>query len=184
MAEPKKETVRSALPQGSEITPGLQNEGAKHDLARIPLPSRTPVIPTRRSPPSIIQPSPVSAGIPVVSSHRPPVLPSKVTASPVLHPPSKPAGATPVSSEVGTTANLLSPADAPAASENFAGVSVQPGPKKETGRITILSKPAPVSVAPSNATDSFDSIPRSFCWGLLGISALTFLIQIWNYALS
>src|ERR1700730_650778 len=121
MAEPKKEPVRSTLSQGPKITPGLQDEGAKHDLARIPLPSRTPAIPPRRSPPSVIQPSPLSAGTPFVSSHRPPVLPLKVTASPVLHPPPKPAGATPVSSEAGTTTNLLSPADAPAASENFAG---------------------------------------------------------------
>jgi hypothetical protein len=112
------------------------------------------------------------------------VFPPKITASPVLHPPLETTGAAPVSSEAGTTANLLSPANSPAASEYFGGATVQPTPKKETARITILSKPARVSVAASNAIDAFDSIPRSFCWGLLGISALIFLIQIWNYALS
>lgn len=162
MAEPKKETVRSALPQEPEIRPGLQNEGAKQDLARISQPSRTPAIPPRRSPPPVIQPSPVNAGTPVVSWRRPPVLPPKVPASPIAHP---------------------LPKREPQR-KNFAGVSVQPGPKKETARITILSKPAPVSVTTSNAIDAFDSIPRSFCWGLLGISAFIFLIQIWNYALS
>jgi hypothetical protein len=47
-----------------------------------------------------------------------------------------------------------------------------------------IVQPAPGIVATSNAIDAFDSIPRWFCWGLLGISALIFLIQIWNYALS
>ncbi|HWM23586.1 MAG TPA: hypothetical protein VNP98_02085 [Chthoniobacterales bacterium] len=83
--------------------------------------------------------------------------------------------------------------DAPMASQAFARVSVQPGPKKETARITILPKAspppaigqtAPALVATSIPVDPFDSIPRWFCWGLLGLSTLIFLIQIWNYALS
>ncbi|HEX7516879.1 MAG TPA: hypothetical protein VF345_06300 [Chthoniobacterales bacterium] len=210
MAEPKKETVRIALPQRPETTHCLQNDAAKHDTARILLPSRTPAIPPRRSPPTITPPSPVNTGTPIISSHRPPVLPPNVAAAPILNRLPTPADATPVLSEAGTTANLLSPADAPVASENFAGVSVQPGPKKETARITILPKPSPAPapavnmektqsliprpaativqpsqvVATSNAIDAFDSIPKWFCWGLLGISALIFLIQIWNYALS
>jgi hypothetical protein len=84
-------------------------------------------------------------------------------------------------------------ADAPMASQAFGRVSVQPGPKKETARIGILSRasapPAIVQtagalVATSVSVDPFDSFPRWFCWGLLGLSALIFLIQIWNYALS
>jgi hypothetical protein len=43
--------------------------------------------------------------------------------------------------------------------------------------------PAIVAV-PSNASDAFEFIPGWFCWGLLGISTLVFLIQVWNYALS
>jgi hypothetical protein len=69
----------------------------------------------------------------------------------------------------------LVPPVLPPTSENFASVSIQPGPKNETARITIL--PGPSAAA-------FDSIPRWFCWGLLGVSVLIFLIQIWNYALS
>ncbi len=79
------------------------------------------------------------------------------------------------------------------ASQAFARVSVEPGPKKETARVNILSRAsappalmqtAPALVATSVSIDPFDSIPRWFCWGLLGLSALIFLIQIWNYALS
>jgi hypothetical protein len=44
--------------------------------------------------------------------------------------------------------------------------------------------PPPAIVATSKTIDAFDSIPRWFCWGLLGLSSLIFFIQIWNYALS
>jgi hypothetical protein len=101
MAEPK-ETVRNALPQTPEVTTALQDNGARLDLARIPLPARTPAVPPHRPPPAI-------------------AMPPSVMVSPILQ---------------------------------------------------SLPKPG------------FDSIPRSFCWALLGISALIFLIQIWNYALS
>jgi hypothetical protein len=72
-------------------------------------------------------------------------------------------------------------------------IPVQPSPKKETARIAISPHPlppgvpartAPRLVATSSAIDAFESIPRWFCWGLLGLSSLIFLIQIWNFALS
>jgi hypothetical protein len=80
----------------------------------------------------------------------------------------------------------------PPTSENFASVSIQPGPKNETARIPILparsaaatAQTRPAIAPTSIASDAFDSIPRWLCWGLLGISAFIFLIQIWNYALS
>jgi hypothetical protein len=81
----------------------------------------------------------------------------------------------------------------PPTSQNLASVPIQPGPKNETARITILPGPpaaagitqARPAVAPTSiASAASDSIPRWFCWGLLGISAFIFLIQIWNYALS
>jgi hypothetical protein len=81
----------------------------------------------------------------------------------------------------------------PPTSENFASVSIQPGPKNETARITVppprstagaTSHTQPAIVPTSIVSDASDSIPRWFCWGLLGISAFIFLIQIWNYALS
>jgi hypothetical protein len=86
----------------------------------------------------------------------------------------------------------LQPQVTPTPSENFTSVSTQPGPKNETARITILGGRAPAAIAQpkpgtlptSAAGDAFDSIPRWFCWGLLGVSALIFVIQFWNYALS
>lgn len=58
--------------------------------------------------------------------------------------------------------------------------------KKALPQITgsAIVQTSPVMVRSSHEVDAFDSIPRWFCWGLLGISALIFFIQIWNYALS
>ena len=75
------------------------------------------------------------------------------------------------------------------AADTFLG---EPGPKRDMARLTVLPRqapaatapPTPVIVATSKAIDGFDFIPRWFCWGLLGLSALIFFIQFWNYALS
>jgi hypothetical protein len=72
-------------------------------------------------------------------------------------------------------------------------LSGQPGPKNETARIAIppgqsaaagTAQTGSTIIPPSAASGAFDSTPRWFCWGLLGLSVLIFLIQIWNYALS
>src|ERR1043166_3549848 len=110
MAEP---TETRALPQRPKTMPGLQQEVARPDMARIPLPSPTPASPPRRPPPTITLP-------PLVAAQPCPV------------------------------------------------ATVQPAP----------------ALATSGPLASFASTPRWFCWGLLGLSALIFLIQIWNYALS
>lgn len=103
------------------------------------------------------------------------------------------------------------PPPIPAASGIYPGAvsAAHPGPKKETARINLMPEPAaislprvnmkktqplrtgpvptaaiapmPLMVAPARARGGLDSIPQSFCWGLLAISAVTFLIQIWNY---
>ena len=207
MAEPKKETVRIALPQ-RPATASAAPAGAKRDTARIVLPSRTPVIPPRRSPPAITPSSSVSNGAadekPIVALRRPPVLPPRSPViTPLLEPLPKPPG-TGISPDV--SAAEAEPV-APATFENHIGAPVERGPKKETARISILPKPtiaprpavnmtktqplimhpsgiapaSPVIVATSKASDPLDSIPRWFCWGLLGTAALIFLIQIWNY---
>jgi hypothetical protein len=87
--------------------------------------------------------------------------------------------------------------------------SLEPGPKQDTARIRILPRPAatgpsvnmtktqPLLVRPATTTmqpapvvvtsrplDPFELIPRKFWWTLLGISAVIFLIQIWNYVVS
>ncbi|PZR73848.1 MAG: hypothetical protein DLM73_09505 [Chthoniobacterales bacterium] len=209
MAEPKKETVRIALPPRPEQPPDSQSV-AKRDTARIVLPARTPPAPVRRSPPSFV-PSPAASSAPaaepaVISLRRPPLSPPLTSAtSPLLQPLPKPPGpiATP-------DAPATPPADPIAIGENGnASTSqptppLQPGPKQETARIRILPKPgavnmtktqpllvrpaATVQAAPviltSKPVNPFASIPRSYCWGLFGISAFIFLIQIWNYFVS
>lgn len=211
MAEPKKETVRIALPPKADQASTLQN-APKRDTTRIVLPSRTPPGPVRRPP--TFTPSPSTAAPtaepPVISLRRPPVSPPAISSSPLLQPLPKPAGlaATPESSTATPAAlpsergNGNGPAIQPAA-------ALQPGPKKETARIRILPRPAatgpsvnmtktqPLLVRPATTTmqpapvvvtsrplDPFELIPRKFCWTLLGISAVIFLIQIWNYVVS
>lgn len=196
MAEPKKETVRIALPPRAAPKDAGQNGGAK-DTARIVLPSRTPVIPPRRVPPTITPttPAPEAASeSPVTSLRRPPVVPP----SPLLRPLPKPPGT--IHEPEGATSSLIPPADPQTAGP-------EPGPKKETARIKILPKPvappkpavnmtktqplimrpagsapaSPITVVTSRPVHGLDLIPRSYCWGLLGISAFILLIQIWNY---
>ncbi len=172
MAEP-------VLPQKPETTQRLQNDTDKRDMSRIVLPSRTPPIPPRRPPSLSTGSAAPESQTPVIPSRRPPVSPSH-------HP-----GLAPLRLVPKETDQLPRP-DAPMASQAFACASVQPGPKKETARVTTLPRtpqPAIGQVAPgmaatSNAIDVFDSIPGWFCWGLLCLSVLIFLIQIWNYALS
>jgi hypothetical protein len=211
MPEPKKEPVPTALPPKDQAS--TPQNAPKGDTTRIVLPPRTPPAPVRRSPPTFT-PSSSTAGStaepPVISLRSPPVSPPSIfTSSPLLQPLPKAAGpaATPESS-------TATPATPPSEGGNENGPaiqsasSLQPGPKKETARILILPRPAsagpsvnrtktqPVLVplattlqpAPvvvtSRPLDRFELIPRSFCWTLLGISALIFLIQIWNYVVS
>jgi hypothetical protein len=104
----------------------------------------------------------------------------------MLRPLPKPTGPPLILSEPATS--LL----AAAASEDFADGSDRPGPRKETARLKLLPElsaaatvpSASILAATSGGLDAFDSLPRWFCWSLLGLSALIFLIQIWNYALS
>lgn len=173
MAEP-------VLPQKPETTQRLQNDTEKRDISRVALPSRTPPIPPRRSPPLLPVSAAPQAQTPLIPLRRPPVSPPQAAAPLPLR-------------LVPKETDQLPRPDAPMASQAFGRGSVQPGPKKETARITILSETSPPTaivqavpalVATSVSVDPFDSIPRWFCWGLLGLSALIFLIQIWNYALS
>jgi hypothetical protein len=207
MAEPKKETVRIALPPRPEqagSAPGIE----KRDTARIVLPSRTPITPIRRPPPTIT-PLPASESAtdaPNILPRRPPVTPPTAPASsPLLQPLPKPPGA---ESNAGPGA-AVRPVP-PAREENgMSALSVNRGPKKETARISVLPRPVstaaptinmtktqPLLIQPAGTTPvapvvitskplaPVDAIPRSLALGLLGISAVIFLIQIWNYVVS
>ena len=72
-------------------------------------------------------------------------------------------------------------------------VSEKPdAPKNETARISVLPRPAQTDQATQPApviitsvpAAPLDSIPPPLCWAVFGISAVIFLIQIWNYVVS
>ena len=197
MHEPKKETVRILLTAGPEQA-GSAPSVEKRDTARIVLPTRTPVTPIRRLPPTIT-PMPAAeaaAETSTVLPRRPPVT-TPPSSSPLLQPLPKPPGIE------GDAARPVPPA----------GSSISPlvnrGPTKETARISVLPRPAPAPAPAINMTKTqpllvhpvgtiqpapviitskplprADAIPRPLCWTLLGISAVIFLIQIWNYVVS
>lgn len=203
MAEPRKETVRIALPPRPDQAASAA-AAEKRDTARIVLPSRSPVTPIRRPPPKIT-PLPASesateAETPTVPRRPPIISPSPSATSPLLQPLPKPPGA-----ENGGLARPL-PVRDPGESS---APSLNRGPKKETARISVLPKPAaqpkptvnmtktqPLLIQPapgvqpvpviitSKPLAPLDTIPRSLCWGLFGVSAFIFLIQIWNYVVS
>src|SRR5467141_3147798 len=198
MAEPKKETVRIALPPRPEQAASAPNV-AKRDTARIVLPSRMPVTPIRRLPPKItpLPSSGSTAEVPGVLPHRPPVTPPPSPAtSPLLQPLPKPPGIDP--------GGAIRPVPSPRDESVMATPSVNRGPKKETARISILPRPAPPAAPAINMTKTqpllihpagavppapvvitsrpvapVDAIPRSLAWGLLAVSTVIFLIQIW-----
>ena len=188
MAEPKKETFRINVPVPPETTP-LISSVPKQDTTRIRLPERPP-----------------TSGVGFVPPPAPPKpSPSAPFASPVSQLRLATSAAPPATGSTGARqTNLLSPqADSTSASGVYPGSSVQPSPKKEIARIAVqppaspsinmrktqplLTRPdahahvAPVTVTTSAGADTFDSIPNSVCWSVLGLSALVLLIQIWNY---
>ncbi|HEX4641217.1 MAG TPA: hypothetical protein VH252_07510 [Chthoniobacterales bacterium] len=195
MAEPKKETVRIALPPRPEQTSHAPST-ANRDTVRIVLPTRTPITPIRREPPKIM-PAPASEETPetpTVLPRRPPTI-SPTDSSPLLQPLPKPPGIENENGPVAPAAVEISPVDR--------------GPKKETARISVLPRPTPAAPPAINMTKTqpllvhpptgvtpppaiitskplapLDSIPRPLCWALLAISAVIFLIQIWNYVVS
>jgi hypothetical protein len=206
MAEPKKETVRIALPPRPEqaaSAPGI----AKRDTARIVLPSRTPVTPVRRLPPKItpLPSSDSTTAPPTLLPRRPPVAPpASPASSALLQPLPKPPG-------IETNANsseTIRPVP-PVRADAGTAASMHRGPKKETARISVLPRPTPVAAPAINMTKTqpllvhpvgtapvapvvitsrpvapVDAIPRSLAWSLVGISTVIFLIQIWNYIVS
>ena len=197
MAEPKKETVRIALPPRPQQAESDRTI-VKRDTARVGLPTRTPIAPIRRSPPSSppkITPLPDSEAPAVTTTilRRPPAI-KPANTSPLLQPLPKPPGG---ETAIGPESSVVEAA------------SINRGPKKETTRINILPRPAappappinmtktqpllvhPVGTAqpapvviPSRPITPIDAIPRPLGWTLVGISTVIFLIQIWNYVVS
>lgn len=185
--EPKKETVRIALP------PKPQPPGSAEapETARIHLPARPPMT-SRPMPP------------PLAQAPLPPA-PTRPISAPPSGAPLMPRGAAASAAPVVSTMPAA-PSFEP--KKETARISV-PGPKKETSRITVLpdlpAKPAPtvqmkktqplsrmpdvvppsmpVNVATAGPEPEliFDEVPMPFCWALLGVSAAILIIQIWTY---
>ena len=203
MAEPKKETVRIALPPRPENV-GSAPEITKRDTARIVLPTRAPVTPIKRLPPKIT-PMPAAETAtegPTIITRRPPL--AVPATSPLLQPLPKPPGI-----ENGKAGGIATQPVAPVSDENAFGPSVNRGPKQETARITVLPRPASTTAPTINMTKTqpllvhppagvqaapvvitsrpftpIDAISRPLCWTLFAVSAVIFLIQIWNYVVS
>jgi hypothetical protein len=192
-----KETVRINLPSrppplgsvdASKVEPArsqpdklLRREPASGVQAEIPPPpvlARPPGATSTDSPAFRPPPSP-----PAIPSAAPP-LPAVPT---VVRPPgSPPVSATPPSLDI----EPASPADVPR--QETAHVAAPPARKMtRTVRMAktqpLMAMPlsaaqaAPVKVADSSPEAIIDSIPTPFSWALLGVSAVTFLIQLWTY---
>jgi hypothetical protein len=171
MTEPNKETVRPGLSPGPEQA-GPAPVDAKHDTVRIVLPRRNPVTPIRHPPPKItpVPASDASAETSAVLPRRPATI--TPSTSLVLQPLPKPPG---IEKENGPVPPA--PVESP---------KVNRGPVQETARISLLPRPAPAAplIITSKPLSQLDVITRPLCWALLGISAVIFLIQIWNYVVS
>ncbi len=187
--EPKKETVRIALPPrppGAPTTPRPPGS----ETVRINMPARPPAGPVARPPTAHapVPPAPSKAVAPPPTFRPPPVAPGSAAAAPARPAPPPP--------------------PAPSASS---GVASSAGPKKETARISLAPEPlarpaaaiqmkktqplvtmpepsrqtAPIAVkvAPQEVEEEtfIDSLPMSFCWAVLVASAAILTIQIWNY---
>jgi hypothetical protein len=191
--EPKKETVRITLPPRPAGQPAAPVARGR-DTVRINMPARPPAAGMPPRPPA---PGGPVARPPTAQTPLPPAPPRPVTPPPVFR-----SGTTPT-----TTAAAL-PARPSALTSAAAPPGPSAGPRKETARITVLpdppakqasavqmkktqplvtmpepiAQPAPITVAPAISVETvIDSIPMSLCWGLLAASAITLIIQIWNY---
>jgi hypothetical protein len=55
-----------------------------------------------------------------------------------------------------------------------------PAAKLQTAAPVVMA-PAAAAVAPASSLSTLDAVPLPICWTIFGISAVTLLIQIWNY---
>ena len=195
--QPKKETVRIALPPSlRESRPG----SASSDTVRIPVAPSAVISPEIR-PPAAVSSTPV----------RPPTInrqaaPTAGSASTTVMPP-RPRVLPPPPRVLPLTATP--PSSVSAAPSNYPGSATQSGPKQDTARISILPEPAiasptrekmtktqplftapppkplttPIVHSPIQSAPPADdhAIPMPLLWAACGISAVTLIIQIWNY---
>jgi len=185
--EPKKETVRIALPQEPVAKPPDTNTHSRGTV-RIQLPPRQL--------PNKIPPQPFDIPRPPVGAVVPP--------SPF---------ASPEASSAPSPEPVIPSAPAPApdsGSVSAAPESISLGPNKETARIPLMPEPPAMPVpavemkktqpliamphpAPQSASiavpttekaeesATVNAFPMPICWALLGVSTVILIIQIWTY---
>ncbi|MFL6527207.1 MAG: hypothetical protein ACJ8IQ_03830 [Chthoniobacterales bacterium] len=209
--EPKKETVRISLPPppGSKPPGAERRETVRINLPARP-PSQGPFRPSTDTtgratsprmniPPAPTAPTSATPAMPPPLPRQPPPPVTPPKAPPINLPPTSTVFRPPSSS--GTAA---------AAAVEPAPTQPETHPRKETARISILPDPVPAAAAAPTvnmaktqplirapqderpvaavivskapvAASAMDAIPLPILWALLGVSALTFLIQLWNY---
>lgn len=210
---PPPESAQPGAERQTEIdSPGASATETEPDRATVsPVsPALKPAVrpPSFNSPP--LRPS-APAVDPAGAPLSPPVVPSKTSetadaapAFPAMPPrprvlPPPPQTLPPAPPQSSAAAGLV----------NYSASASQAEPKKETARLKnrpektppsaltvkmtktqpLMTAPAaqihsaPVNVLPKSAS-GFDAIPLPICWVIFGISAITLLIQIWNYLAS
>jgi hypothetical protein len=209
--EPKKETVRITLPPrpaapsaaGARDTVRINLPVRPPATSGAPAPLKAAGGPAPARPPMVQTPLPPAPSKPV---SPPPIFPPKTPAPSGAGTPAGAAAPAPLmprtSPPVPPSAPVAGAARAPLP------VSSSPGPKKETARIALLPDPParpassvqmkktqplvtmPPAAAPGSelrvaTTDTEETavepIPMSLCWGLLAVSAVILIVQIWNY---
>jgi len=201
--EPKKETERIDLPApaGDKPPTGSFRPPAPPSAAPRPLPSKEEVAAGPRPParPTTQPSAPAAFGPARPPNGPPPPTGAKVPPPPPLAP--TPPSPSPIALSPGASGSSkpgLSPINRPLVNRDL----FQAGPRQETARVTdspmkAAVKPgsvqrgsvplAPIIRAASPAlANSPDKglaalAPAQLCWALLGVSALTLLLQLWNY---
>ena len=197
---PGRDTVRinmPARPPGNGLAPGAAQPPNRPPPMRPPPPAGGPVArpPTARAPlppaPSKAVPPPPSFPIKPPQSGTSPT----AAAAPPLAPKITPPPPRPLSSE-----RPMAPGPGP--KKETARITVLPDPPAKPAGAVQMKKTQPLSTMPEPVTPispikvtpvaapapalrpmpvADDSISMGLCWGLLGVSALVLLIQIWNY---
>ena len=171
--EPKKETVRIAVPPLPAKPPGAGSES--RDTMRINLPAH---------PPSTVPPP----------AARPPDS-AKAVKPPQFFPPSPPSP--PSSPQPATAPHPMassSAASSPGPKKETARIAVLPNPRPKASPTVQMKKTQPLTTVPEGtpqcakltvatkaASAMVDAIPMPLCWTLVGVSTVILIIQIWNY---
>jgi hypothetical protein len=188
---PSRDTVRINMParppsNGAPVPPRpgpMRPPGAAGGAVRPPM-AHAPLPP---APSKAVTPPPLFKGKPVapVSSATPaagpllPKAPSAPSSAPV--PASRPMSAPGPKKETARITVLPDPPAKPLGAiqmKKTQPLSTMPEPAAPISPITVTPAPIP---APVVVDISNEAIPMALCWGLLAVSAIVLVVQIWNY---